>query len=632
MSKKYLKTAFIDEISKVSRQGKSYSKKQSYRAWRIDQAGDWSDSLIRGWNPSSESPQLTTAKRTALIVLVILAIFGLFMRIFHLQIIQGYQNRELADSNRIQVKLIHAPRGVIYDRNGKILAQNEPGFRIIDAASSASSKTRYISRDAAIKMEIENDPNLRNLEVDSLRSYPNNEKTAHILGYVSEITAEELNDPRFKTYRAGDKIGRGGVEESYEKVLRGIDGGEVIEVDSVGKKVRTLRQTPPTPGSNIVLTIDVDLQAAAYDALQDEIAKLQTGFKAPHPCCGAIVAENPNNGQILSLVSFPSFNPNDINEALVSENSPLLNRAIAGTYPPGSTFKIVSSLAALASKKINALTEYEDTGIIHMGPYSFANWYFTEYGRTEGAVNMLKAIQRSNDIYFYQLGAAIGEQALADMAYELNLGQPLGIDLPEEASGLIADKAWKQKNLSEGWFLGDTLHTAIGQGFTLVTPLQINNLISAVAMDGKEFLPHLIQRITSPEGVSIKEFNYDPYPVKDIRPEDMSVVKKGLELVPKQGGTAWPFFNFTIPTAGKTGTAEFGDPEGRTHAWYTSYAPAVDPQIALTVLVEAGGEGSTVAGFISKEIYRWYFSQDKLNLKDLDQAPLATQSAKTLGE
>src|SRR3989338_906219 len=436
MSKKYLKPAFIDEISKVSRQGKSYSKKQSYRAWRIDQAGDWSDSLIRGWNPSSESPQLTTAKRTALIVLVILAIFGLFMRIFHLQIIQGYQNRELADSNRIQIKIIHAPRGVIYDRNGKVLAQNEPGFRLLEK-NGQDLKTSLVSRDEVLKWEAVDDPRLKDVEIDSIRSYPMGVSTSHTLGYISEITKEELDEQNLKnpqdsklSYKGGDKIGRGGIEESYEKTLRGIDGGEIIEVDSTGKKLRTLRKTDPIPGQNLYLSIDADLQNLAHKLLEETIQKTKS-------CCGAIVAQDPISGQILALASYPSFNPKNITDALSAQNSPLLNRAIAGTYPPGSTFKIASSLAGLDSGKIDADTQFEDTGVMNLGPFTFANWYFTQYGRTEGMVNMVKALQRSNDIYFYRLGQTVGEDALGQSAKKLGLSKGSNIDIPGVVSGII---------------------------------------------------------------------------------------------------------------------------------------------------------------------------------------------------
>lgn len=623
MKKKLLKTAFPDELSKVVSFHKSFHRR------RVDAANDWSQALIQGYTGDESVPGVSGPKRIVLASLLLLSLFGLFLRIFHLQVIHGFENRELADSNRIQIRIIHAPRGVIYDRNDKILAQNEPGFRLVEATGSA----RFITRDQALKMEIDNDSNLKNLEIDSLRSYPMGVKTAHILGYVGEISKEELDSPENKGYRPGDKVGRGGIEAVYEKFLKGIDGGEVIEVDSTGKKIRTLRETPPIPGSNLILSIDGDLQSVVFDQLKKGIDATHTALgNFANACCGAAVAMEPGTGQVLALVSYPSFDPLDLAPALVDLSAPLLNRAIAGTYPPGSTFKMISSFAGLSSGKINPSMEFEDTGVIALGPYTFANWYFSEYGRKEGLVNLIKAIQRSNDTYFYHLGEIVGEQALADMSRKFNLGKQLGIDLPGEAPGVIGTEEWKKKLFKEPWYPGDTLHTAIGQGFTLVTPLQIAAMTSTIAEDGKHFLPHLVSKITSPDGSIIKEFSYDPYIVPNLKPDDIKIVKQGMELVPKFGGTAWPFFTFNLPTAGKTGTAEFGDPKNRTHAWYTSYAPTNQPTITLTVLVEAGGEGSTVAGAISKEIYRWYFSPDKTHLSSFDQAPVATQSARILGE
>ena len=410
--------------------------------------------------------------------------------------------------------------------------------------------------------------------------------------------------------------------QSYEKTLRGIDGGEIIEVDSTGKKLRTLRKTDPIPGQNLYLSIDADLQNLAHKLLEETIQKTKS-------CCGAIVAQDPISGQILALASYPSFNPKNITDALSAPNSPLLNRAIAGTYPPGSTFKIASSLAGLDSGKIDADTQFEDTGVMNLGPFTFANWYFTQYGRKEGSVNLVKALKRSNDIFFYRLGELTGEKVLSDSAKKSGLGKVLGIDIPGEVNGLIPDDNWKQENIGEVWYPGDTLHMAIGQGFVLTTPLQINNLVSLIAADGRQYPPHLGLKITGPEGNLIKEFKYE-FSTPSFKESDIALVKQGLSEVPKDGGTAWPFFSFPISSAGKTGTAEYGDLK-KTHAWYTGYAPANDPKIAVTVLIEGGGEGSTVASPIVKEMFRWFLSEDKSNLiKDL--GVVATDSARTLGE
>lgn len=580
----------------------------------------WESVLVPGGK--EQNKLLSPWRKIAFLTFIIITFSVLFLRLIHLQVVEGKNNRELADSNRIQVKIIHAPRGVIYDRNGRILAQNEPGFRLLDPGQP-EKKARYLSRDQALEMEVKDDPNFKNLEVDTLRTYPLGEKTAHILGYVGEITAEELKNPKFAGYKGGDKIGRGGIEESYEKVLKGVDGGEVVEVDNEGKTLRTLTKTDPVPGQNLFLTIDADLQSLAFDQLKQATQKVKS-------CCGAVVAQDPQTGQVLALASYPSYDPKDISQALITENSPLLNRAIGGTYPPGSTFKIASSLAGLSSGKITKSTLFEDTGVVRLGDFTFANWAFNSSGKTDGLVNIVKALQRSNDVYFYLLGQSVGEEVLADTAKKLGLGKVLGIDIPGEEAGLIPNGQWKRKNFDEVWYPGDTLHMSIGQGFVLTTPLQINNLTSVIAADGKYYPPHLALKITDAKGGLIKEFSYQSFQ-PNFKTEYLNLIKEGLALVPKNGGTAWPLFNFPVETAGKTGTSEFGS-EKKTHAWYTGYGPLDKPTIVATALIEAGGEGSTISAPIVKELFRYQFSPNKTVLiKDLVPA-IATEAARTRGE
>ncbi len=607
--------SFQDQIQKVAG-----GKARQINIGRVDSS--WEGVLIPGGDGISQNKLLSPWRKIAFLTFLIIIFAVLLLRLINLQIVEGRNNRDLADSNRIQIKIIHAPRGVIYDRTGKILAQNEPGFRLLDPIHP-DKKAQYLNRDQALKLEIGNDPSFKNLEVDSLRTYALKEKTAHILGYVGEISAEELKNPKFEGYKGGDKIGRGGIEESYEKILKGVDGGEVVEVDSSGKKVRTLTKTDPTAGQNLYLTIDADLQTLAYDQLEQATKKVNS-------CCGAVVAEDPNTGQILALASYPSFDPKDISMALTGGYSPILNRAIGGMYAPGSTFKIASSLAGLSSGKISKTTVFQDTGVIHLGEFSFANWAFNSSGHTDGLVDIIKAIQRSNDIYFYLLGQTVGVEVLADTAKKLGLGKPLGIDIPGESAGLIPTDQWKRDTFDEVWYPGDTLHMVIGQGYVLATPLQITNLISTVAVDGKYYPPHLALKITDPWGGEIKSFSFDSFQ-PNFKPGDVALVKQGLSLVPKAGGTAWPMFNFPIETAGKTGTAEFGV-EKKTHAWYTGYGPLDKPTIAATALIEAGGEGSTISVPIVRELFRYQFSPNKTALIK-DQAPIvATSSARVLGE
>ncbi len=611
--RKNLGPAFSDMVNKISIKGGRRKTKWS--------DADWKDSLLPNFD-TGFGERFTKSSWTILpfTIFSIILFFVLFVRIFHLQIIMGGKNRELANGNRIQIRIIHAQRGVIFDRNGTILASNSPAFRLFDPTSK---KAKLISREQALELEVKNDPKAAFLEVDNARTYPMGEQFAHVLGYVGEISQVQLKSSTYKNYRLGDRIGQSGIELQYESVLRGIDGGEIVEVDSMGSKIRTLRRNAPIPGQNIHLTIDATLQNKIY-------AELKQSLEKNNSCCGAAIAADPINGQVLTLVSLPSFDPNvftssydenAITQIFTQKDSPILNRVISGTYPPGSTYKIISSLAALGSGKITPKTLIEDTGVMHLGAFSFANWYFTEYGKTEGAVDIYKALQRSNDIYYYQIGHRIGEQVLVDWSKKIMLGSKLGIDLEGEESGLVPTDEWKRENTGEGWYPGDTLHMAIGQGFLLTTPLQVLGMTSFIAADGVLYKPQLVLTNFKPKIIVANVASK----------ENIEVVKEGLKLVPKDGGTAWPFFTFPVATAGKTGTAEFGDPKGKTHGWYTAYAPVDNPKIVMTVLVEAGGEGSNVAAPVVKEGFRWYLSEDKNKLIK-DTYNIATDSAKALGE
>ncbi len=620
--KRSLGFGFADELAKVTSSTKHFPKVATQ---------DWQDQLIPNFDPHIRlGLQKSFWRVTVFLSLTLIVFFAIFVRLFNLQLVNGKLNRILADENRIQVKVIHAPRGVIYDRNGKVLASNSPGFRLVDPASK---KATFLTREQSFELEVKNDPRSANLEIDNIRKYPFGAQSAHILGYMGEISPDQLKDPKFRHYQIGDRIGQAGAEAYFEGILKGVDGGEIIEVDSKGEKLRTLRTVAPIPGNNIYLTIDIDLQRQVFQALLEAVKKAAS-------CCGGAVAQDPQSGQILALVSYPSYDNNlftnyELNEQVAGilndPNSPILNRPIAGTYPPGSTFKIVSAIAALGSGKITSQTHFEDTGQIFLGTYKFTNWYFTQYGRTEGAVDLVKALQRSNDTYFYRVGQIIGEKTLGEFARKLYMGARLGIDLDGEATGLVPDNAWKLKNFGEVWFPGDTLHMAIGQGFVLTTPLQILTATSYVAANGNLFRPHLLLKVARADATVVKESQSELLTSHVIPLQELKLIKSGLEKVSKDGGTAWPFFTFPLSTAGKTGTAEYGDPKNKTHAWYTSYAPADDPKIALTVLIEGGGEGSSVAAPVAKEIYRWYFSPDKNHLIR-DTYGEASESAKTLGE
>lgn len=635
--------AFDEQLTKVS----NPFGKQNIRHNVID----WEDAFIPNYAGEEPEGQMSSWRLLVVAVIFLVAIFGLFVRLFHLQIVNGAYNRNLADNNRVQLRIIHAPRGVIYDRNGRILAENSPGFRIQNQAICQSEKPCFITRDQALAMEARNDPSWGELEIDAIRNYPFGEYASPIVGYVGQITQEELDElnsdqttPQANLnpfsveftsrYRVGDRIGRAGLEQQYESYLRGTDGAEVIEVDAQGQKLRTIRRIDPIPGHNLHTSIDADLQKYAYQSLQKGVVSAKS-------CCGVAIVTDPNTGEVISLVNYPSYDANvftdpNKNDQVLNyindQNAPMLNRAIGGVYPPGSTFKIASSMAALASGKVDKGTLIEDTGVVRIGDSTFANWFFTSNGKTEGMVDMTKALQRSNDIYYYRIGEKIGEVEIAKMARQMGFGQKLGIDIPGEVAGLIPSDEWKRANYDQGWYPGDTLHMAIGQGFLLTTPLQVQIQTALIAGHGKTYKPHFVTHITTESGTQVQKLTPQEFKHEPFKSEHIQIIHEGLSLVPKSGGTAWPFFNYSVATAGKTGTAEFGDPKGKTHAWYSAYAPADDPKIVVTSLVEAGGEGSSVAAPIVKDIYTWYFNPDKSNLKSLDLVPVATESAKELGE
>jgi len=528
-------------------------------------------------------------------ILLVFVFVVLWARLWELQIFKGKTNRILADSNRIQRKIIEAPRGLILDRHGEILAKNEPVYEIKDEASSK----KVIARDEALILQAESPDTI--VEIKQKRLYPFRDLFAHLIGYVGEISEKELKEEKLdlKGYGPGSLVGRAGVESQYEELLKGREGSELVEVNTVGKVIRHMGQILPKTGKILTLAIDKNLQ---------EIAGREMEGKK-----GAVVALDPRNGEILVFYSSPSYDPNlflkDSDQAELlkiihdQNNNPLLNRVIAGSYPPGSTFKIVTAVAGLEEGAINANSLIKDTGIIRYGNFSFTNWYYTSYGKTEGEVDIVKALARSTDTFFYKLGEMVGIEKLNYWAQRFNIGQKTGIDLPGEIEGFMATPEWKKQNRNEDWFLGNTYHISIGQGDLSLTPLQVAALTSAVASEGKICQPRILKigAENTPYGANCRNI--------DIKKQTLELVKKGMIAACSSGGTGFPFFDFKPQVACKTGTAETGDGK-TTHAWFTVFAPASEPKIVLTVLVERGGEGSSVAAPIAKEILKqWFKSQ-----------------------
>lgn len=567
----------------------------------------------------------------SLFLQIIIVLFSLTLlgRLVFLQVIHGGDYRGLSDSNRLETSLLHAPRGIIFDRSGKPLVLNKPGFREV-----INGKTQLLTQKDAIAKIANGD---KHLEVDSLRYYPYKDALSHILGYLGQISPDEYKEKKSLGYQPNDLVGVLGIEAQYENLLRGTDGKVLTEVDAMGNPKRTLGQSDPIPGKNITLTIDADFQQKVFDATKD-IKK------------GSVIVSTPQ-GEILAMVSRPSFDNNlftmgktyhaDSSEYTTiaqilqdGQNQPFLNRAITGLYPPGSTFKLVVAAAGLESGKIDQNYTVDDEGTLKLGDFSFSNWYYTEYGKVEGIVNVIKAIQRSNDIFFYKVGNLLGVDRLSAFAQKFGLGSRLGIDLPGEAKGLVPSKEWKKKIIGEDWYTGDDYHYGIGQGFLLTTPLQVNTWTQAIANKGTEYQPHFLKdqepKILSKDLLS--EMNFD-------------LIRQGMLAACAPGGVAYPLFNFKVnnpklvidgknflvdPTstqsassesntsrevsiACKTGTAENGGSNVKPHSWITLFAPAYDPQIVVTVMVENAGEGSDIAGPIAKKVLEAWFEKQNGN-------------------
>jgi len=504
--------------------------------------------------------------------LIVLASFVVLARLAELQIIKGEYYRDLAEGNRLREIRLPAPRGKILARSGQVLVGNVEiqKWLIIDPLKGVTI--------SEVTSQTPEDEKLTAWQ----RDYKLNSAFAHVGGYLGEVNKDEIgkSDPACldKGQRVlGQFIGRSGLEQVYDCVLRGVDGQELVEVDAQGNRIRTFGRKPVQVGDDLQTTIDYDLQKFLPNRL--------AGKK------GAIVVSN-TKGEILALYSSPSFDPQKISEYINDPDLPLFNRASSGAYHPGSVFKMVTSVAALEEGAIARDYTYEDTGSVTVNEFEYTNWYFTQYGKTEGMIDLSQAIARSTDTFFYEVGGLLGADKLSSWAREFGFGSKTGIDLPSESAGLVPSPEWKKAVKGERWFLGNTFHMAIGQGDLEATVLQANAMTSALAT-GQLCQLHLTEAEPQCQTLSVSK-------------QTLTDIKIGMQKACQEGGTAYPFFGFSPDVACKTGTAETWNDE-QTHAWFTVYGPVTDPEIVVTVLVENGGEGSEVAAPIAREIFDWWF-------------------------
>lgn len=561
-------------------------------------------------------------------VLVIAVLIG---RAAYLQIYQGEYYAGLADGNRIRIVPSMAPRGTFYDRNGELLVTNRPGFSVSllpltapisdDVIARLSDllkvptdeiKTKIAGHSGFNPIRIKTDvtPDIVSIieeqksqypgvviEVTPIRDYILKQEGAHTFGYVSEINDTELEKMKDEGYKSGDIIGKFGIEKIYDKELRGENGGQQVEVDVSGKPVQILGRKEPVPGDDLELTIDIKLQQAAEKAVDEQLT--QIGAHA-----AAAVVMNPQTGEILAMVSRPAFDPNlfahgisskDWNQLNNNPYHPMDNKTITGEYPPGSTFKIVTGTAALTEGVVTPDEQIFDSGHHWIIPKGNAD------GEALGWLNFRSALAHSDNVYFYEMGNRLGIDRLEKYARMFGLGAKTGIDLPYEASGLVANRRYKEKNFDDGeWYLSETFDAAIGQGFNLVTPLQAAMVMGEIAADGKRYKPHVVNRIIAPDGSVVKDFQPELLSQLDVPEEDIKLVQDGLHEVTKYGTAASSFRGFTVDIAGKTGTAE--NSQGRDHGWFVAYGPFDNPNVVVAVIVENGGYGSQSAVPIGRKI------------------------------
>ncbi|WP_110953361.1 penicillin-binding protein 2 [Massilibacillus massiliensis] len=593
----------------------------------------------------------------ALSIIGIAVIFILIFRLGYLQVFEGDYYSRLADGNRIRLIPSMAPRGLFYDRNGALLVSNRPGFTVSLLSLSGPVSDGVVERLASLlkitKEDIYNKINqhtgfdpirIKNdvgpeiitvleeqkedfpgvvIEIQPIRNYVNMELGAHIFGYVSEINDTELEARKGQGYKAGDIIGKFGLEKVYDKELRGMDGGGQVEVDVTGKPVQILGKKEPIPGCNLTLTIDENIQKAAEQAIDERLLYLQTKTQYKKAKAAAAVVLNPNTGEIVAMVSRPAFNPNlfargistkDWN--LINNNAyhPLDNKVISGEYPPGSTFKVITGAAALEENKVTPEEQILDTGKHWIIPKVNAD------GEALGWIDFRVALAKSDNVYFYEMGNRLGIDLLEKYARIFGLGDKTGINLPYETEGLVANRRYKEKVYEEDWYLSETFDAAIGQGFNLTSPLQIADVYAQIANGGTRYRPYLVSKITAPDGSLIKSFSPEKLGSLAVSKKTMDIIRESLRNVALEGGTAGALFkDFPVAIAGKTGTAE--NPHGNDHGWFVAYGPYENPEYVVVVVVEQGGYGATSAVPIGKKILEAAFhiedpeKVDKLPIK-----------------
>ncbi len=574
---------------------------------------------------------LFSEKHKVIVILLMVCFAVLSMRLFYMQIIKGNYYRNISEHQRINTTHERAFRGLIYDTNGKVIVNNIPNYVALfypfeqqyePTEESIEKLSKILQKD--IKSSIEKSWRYGrvmkladNLTIDEVFKIQENKlflpgitvveepkrvcsspiENAHVIGYVNELRAEELDNMENTELKVGDIIGRCGIEQSYDKYLRGKDGGLSFEVNARGQHQKTFDYEPPAIGNSLYLTIDNDLQKIAYNALRNSSSGK-----------GAAVAIDVKTGAIKAFVSCPSYDLNKISSAkdykryLKNKKLPFFNRCIQALYPPGSTFKIVTFVAALEHLHFNPYKVEDCLGKFELGDRVYS--CSSKAGHRK--LNLISAMAYSCNVYFYILGLDLGVRVIVDYAKKFRLGEKTGIDIYSEKAGFVPTPEWKKSKMKVPWLKGDTVILSIGQGALWVTPLQMASLMATVANNGVSYKPYFVEEI---KDSITKETVFKHTPVKnedlELNPNTWKQLHKALESAVDYGTAKRTKFKH-ISVAAKTGTAE--NPQGEDHAWVVAYAPADNPQIALAVIVENGGFGGSVSVPVAREIFKKYFN------------------------
>lgn len=580
------------------------------------------------------------------LLVVCLVLFAVLLgRMVYLQLWRGDYYAKQSDGNRLRQSRILAPRGIIYDSEGKELVNNLPGYVVVLQKQSSYKPETLQRLSNLLQMPVEEinakikasenfyEPiMLKNnldqqmvtkieeqrrympevmLSVQPIRNYPYHELAVHALGYVGEVSAYEIEQGLFKNITQGSLVGKGGLEKTYDKYLRGEDGAFMEEVDVAGNVVKHYDSVQPIPGKNLKLTIDYELQKELEAFTDKHLAFLRSSGIAPGARAAAVVAIDPRNGAVRAMVSRPGYDPNWFVHGISSKNwnsinndpnYPMNNKVITGEYPPGSTFKIVTGSAAFELKKVGLNEPIFDGGFHPMVP-TMGN----AGGEVLGWLTFIKALAMSDNVYFYELGYRVGIDNIEKYAHIFGFGERTGIDLEGESKGLVASKKVKREIWDEDWRLGDTFNAAIGQGFNLTTPIQLSVMLSIVANGGTKYQPYLVDSIINSDGSLFEKPKRAEGKHIDVSQQTIDYIRMGMSATTQEGGTASYFAGLPKPIAGKTGTAE--NSHGRDHGLFVAYGPVDDPELVVVCIVEQGGFGSVAAGPIVYKAFEEFFQE-----------------------